>query len=613
MKVSWKTVLLLIIVILSLAGCSILEDELLVDTPPVQEPESVTTVIPTITPTPYLREVASITEIPTPSLMVLPLEAYDIEEILTAIELGIVPTEIQTDYIQLITEEQMVRLLNNTISLRCLEENRIIKTISSHHDGSYITRLTAASYLYEASFPMGYIRNNALLTHASTEANTVSPLDLNSYTFTDTKYTIPSEEERNYIDFVSNQSDLYTGYHVMEFTSDMNFRPYDAMTRAEAILAAYRLYHSVPPKPTYVSFEEVGPHKIPKDLLTKAGTLTTITPDNIPAYKGTSLRRQSWQNSLSASITEPELKFISDNGFDFFRAYYTASSFAAPYFDNDSDQINEANLEELDRLISWGIQYNVHINLCIDGLPGYGLGFDHEKDEVLETHLITDPQTLNLLERFWHMIAKRYADVPNEFLSFTIFDKPEIFTSEFIRNNIIPLVRVIRKESTNRVIFYPIQAITEIENKRDRKSALTVLAKEDVSFTIDLDSLQEPMDASNDILDLSYLKEQLTDLISISNKYHVGYMIGNTNMSDTETKRPMKQFPTALLKGLNEEGIGWYFGEFGGKGFSVINGDNIDAEYIWEEEHNWYVDESLLEQLRLHNHYYEEVNQSSNE
>lgn len=536
-----------------------------------------------------------------PELTILPLEDYDINEILLAIDTGFIPEIIQGDFVQLISTEQFLQLLAQIIHAKGGTSEHIL--LSKEEElKEPITRLKASTYLYEAAFAMKYQVNTAILSNYSYDANSISPLNLNTNSFSDIKSLSLSTEEKIALNYVVNQCDLISGYRLMEYTPDFRFRPKDALTRAEAILAAYRLYNSIPDAPNMISLDEVSTHTIPEDLLTKDSSLPDLTIDHVPSYQGIRLKHTSSYNSLSANFSRTDIEYLAEQGFNFFQAYITASTFAAPYFDDaNPDLINEVCLKQLDQLIAWGIEYDVHINLCIDGLLGHGLSVVNSPDETSEVFLLDDVEALNRTIQLFKLLATRYADVPNEFLSFQLFDNPEFTSSVEIKNYVLPIVRSIRDVNPDRVIFY------DVMDSPDRKKPLTLLAKEKVSFLyslsqerfeINVSSINDFLQDENPMDYSTWSKLLYEDVSKIAEDYNVGFMIHGINTNGLSPLDIEHSYLKTLLNGIHEDGLSWCFGEFGGIGATVLNGDKFDAEYIWDEKRNWYVDEALLELLK---------------
>ena len=141
-------------------------------------------------------------------------------------------------------------------------------------------------------------------------------------------------------------------------------------------------------------------------------------------------------------------------------------------------------------------------------------------------------EALNRTVQFFKLLETRYANVPNEFLSFQLFDQPEFTTSIEIKNYVLPIVRAIRSINPDRVIFY------DVMDSPDRQKPLTLLAKERVSFLYSLTqerfenniaTISEFLQDENQMEYSTWSKLLYQDVSKIAQKYNVGFMIHGIN------------------------------------------------------------------------------------
>ncbi len=108
-----------------------------------------------------------------------------------------------------------------------------------------------------------------------------------------------------------------------------------------------------------------------------------------------------------------------------------------------------ANLEALDEAIEWGRKYSLHVQLCLHRLPGYCSGGPLPG----EASLFEDKATLEKACGLWRALARRYRDVPNERLSFNLFNEP-LYMEEAVYARVArALSRAIREESPERFLL----------------------------------------------------------------------------------------------------------------------------------------------------------------
>ena len=122
---------------------------------------------------------------------------------------------------------------------------------------------------------------------------------------------------------------------------------------------------------------------------------------------------------------------LSEVGFNFIRVvvdtriFYLESQYGEPgeHFDGTSDYVNTEELRNLDDLISWCIDAGIHVCIDVHNTPGgYMLGGDEEASREL---LFTEgsPEEQMFID-YWEFMAMRYSDVPNNALSFNLYNEP---------------------------------------------------------------------------------------------------------------------------------------------------------------------------------------------
>lgn len=189
---------------------------------------------------------------------------------------------------------------------------------------------------------------------------------------------------------------------------------------------------------SYLPIGEVGSYRtdiITDDLLVNT-TLPEATAKDVPYWTGYIMENKisvNYQNDFWSQyregengehyFTEQEFAYLKNNGFNCARILYSMSFLSNP---NDIESINEAELDQLDELISWGLKYNIHIMLSITGMPGKG-NTSWEEENVQNNPLIfTDASMEEAFASYWNMLAKRYADIPAKVLSFELMAEPEV-------------------------------------------------------------------------------------------------------------------------------------------------------------------------------------------
>jgi endoglucanase len=98
--------------------------------------------------------------------------------------------------------------------------------------------------------------------------------------------------------------------------------------------------------------------------------------------------------------------------------------------EGDWSSFDEEKLKNIDDAVRWGRKHCVHVSLNLHRAPGYCV---HDWNGPASWARIPDNQKKNLwtdksaqkaFVAHWRMFAKRYKDVPNEWLSFNLLNEP---------------------------------------------------------------------------------------------------------------------------------------------------------------------------------------------
>ncbi len=401
----------------------------------------------------------------------------DIAEIKEAVALKLVPDDFTDSYQKTVTEKQLCQLLLNCIEKYSGKKNTVWRKKVTSASNMVITRQTMAELIYKGANAMGMNADKVYKTF--TTYYSINKLDkkfvqnwIKKYgydgdrtealtcTYMNFSGTL-NEEFVNFTqltsdaaDFVTTFGDAKTSKKVMGLTVDYHFRPQDKATNLEAVLAVHRLYKGMEPKPSYVVLEKVSANTIDKTLLTKPSRLPEVSNQKLPAWKGVSITDKASASdgclfgNVDRNFHEDKIKFLSEQGFNMVRVMFSFSTLGYP--DYPAGKVNSREMDELDRLIEWGIKYNVHINLCMYGQPEMA---NKWPDEIRTGDLFTNKKKQSNVLSYWKMIAKRYADIPNKYLSFNLMNEPEVESDEIYTEAFTPVVQAIWEESPGRTVI----------------------------------------------------------------------------------------------------------------------------------------------------------------
>ena len=169
----------------------------------------------------------------------------------------------------------------------------------------------------------------------------------------------------------------------------------------------------------YVSATEIGEydHSIITDKMLKAkSSLPEVTQEKLPAeWHGAGITRKSFIEEY-VHYQEQDIAFLKENGFNFTRLYLNFMTFRYPDYPKDPYLVNENELKELDRLLAWCIQYDVHLLITMNR-------YMDEDGNFFKSDWTDMPQNekgWNLIRTYWEMLTRRYKGIPSKYLTFEL-------------------------------------------------------------------------------------------------------------------------------------------------------------------------------------------------
>lgn len=240
--------------------------------------------------------------------------------------------------------------------------------------------------------------------------------------------------------------------------------PTKVLTAEDAVEYALKFYHYPNPMavPEFVAPENVGTYNadiITADLLAKETDLPAASCQQLPAWHGVVMKDMGYRERgmhQDNRIYEYEIRAVKDAGFnqiglelDF--GWLQEQALQDPDFapfeglvaEEDVGSFSLERLEQLDQVLAWCMEYDIHLNLRVVGLPDCGRTDQQEL-------LLSKAETGVGLAACWQAIARRYADIPNEYLSFTLFTSSGVNPKLQV---LLPSVDAIRQESPDRCII----------------------------------------------------------------------------------------------------------------------------------------------------------------
>lgn len=251
--------------------------------------------------------------------------------------------------------------------------------------------------------------------------------------------------------FVLQRHSLINEKTLLDYDESYDMRWLDNLTREEAIRAVVRLGESESNwlyDNNYISIYDFTTYDksiITDELLNKSSSLPEVNHDKLPSsWKGMGISKtKDTVNHYYRDFQEAEIAFLAENGFNFTRVFFNFMSLRYPDFPEDMTQINEQELKELDQLIAWGIEYDVHIQISISNAFNGTGSFD-----------INDAEW-ELFRAYWEALAVRYAGIPTRYLSFDLANEiqPSPENISYAVNQLSTVVQSVRDADPNRVLL----------------------------------------------------------------------------------------------------------------------------------------------------------------
>lgn len=170
-----------------------------------------------------------------------------------------------------------------------------------------------------------------------------------------------------------------------------------------------------------------------------------------PRYRGFNLLAKFGTWNGREKFLEKDFEIMSDWGFDFARipmSYWCWSTKENWY------KIEEEIIKDIDEVVKFGQQYNIHINLNMHRTPGYCInGREEEPFDLFDDTPENMQKALDATVYHWKFFAQRYKGIPSTQLSFDLINEPPKMAEETRYVEIVKaLVAAIRAEDPERLI-----------------------------------------------------------------------------------------------------------------------------------------------------------------
>lgn len=423
--------------------------------------------------------------------------------------------------------------------------------------------------------------------------------------------------------------DKTNGEKLFAWNENMELRPREKVTVADAVEMTMRYYNSISEGPEMLAYADVPTYDksiITDDLLTKQTTLPEASCQNLPkAWKGVTMEDLLYYNDdgdakTDQRIHENEIQLIKDAGFNYVRILFDFEYYMSEIPDQyyifsdypDEGMMNETHLKELDRIIAWCMERDIHVNLTCAGVVGWSkLGIP---DSIFAKAKNAAP-----LAEQWQVLARRYAGIPNTYLSFTLYENPPIWQDAKFADFFGSVVEAIRGEDSDRCIIADLSLKATGESMAQLGVALSSRAALPGELEIDPQAVTAVTDkkiaatawpcesgrtvydgAVTMAFDDGWIQSTPDSVAAVAQQYGVGFMVsqwapymsyGNSTRRERYTDEMMQAFLKDMTQTMEERGYGWCYGNwFGFVGFGAAYPAVRSTTYTKLNEAPLYVD-----------------------
>lgn len=398
-------------------------------------------------------------------------------ELERAISYGIVTEEELTNMDETVTYKQFCELLTNVVSMRGEKFVPAWKKVAEAalDSDEAMQRDDVLLTMFEAAMVMGIDHDEGQLDEwdeslAQGDWWAGRTMDYELFPNWQEAYT-DADGNRDYsiLDhsawYFEKTPSLISGLFPIEPQMDMTYGFDKDVSFEEAVRALTRMVESnakiTAETPVYVPLSEVGTYDksvITGELLSSDSKLPEVAHDSLPTeWKGAGLSSCKDGRHIYRHFRESDVVFLAENGFNFLRLFFGFDTLRFPDYPEDERMVNENELKELDRLIAWGIEHGVHIQISMSFyLDENGNCKTDESDNASGNMMPENDAEWDIINDYWTMLAKRYADIPSRYLTFDLSNEiqPDNRSLDYHAKKLSSMVSSIRSEDADRVLLH---------------------------------------------------------------------------------------------------------------------------------------------------------------
>ena len=426
-----------------------------------------------------------------------------------------------------------------------------------------------------------------------------------------------------------------TGKEIFDIDHEnKTLHPDAPLTRADAVKAVVRLAEQTKypfitgGKPKYVSVYEAGAYDksiITDELLAASSDLPEVAQAQLPAaWQGAGMSARKDGHHAYKDFMESDIIFLSENGFNFLRLFYGFDTLSYPDYPSDRPLVNEYELKELDRLLSWCMEHGVHLQIAMSGIVGVSTMGGEFSTEY------TDDEWENVAAQ-WEMLARRYADIPSRYLSFDLLNEasPEAHTWNRWKSGWTETIERVRAADPDRVLLYSFGGNPDLAWMKEIASLGVAIGCHpyypnwfcagdcdpalEYTWPLAYDDGQNPIPNEADHIDAAATFEaRIKPQMDIAAQYGVGFMVNEMGIYQNRMYWP-SELMTAhyedMLSMLEEKNIPWCLCELQGWPYRFLTAPadewewtGLETEFATYElqgrTESFYVNKTLLDVFR---------------
>jgi endoglucanase len=164
----------------------------------------------------------------------------------------------------------------------------------------------------------------------------------------------------------------------------------------------------------------------------------------LPHWYGFNLQEKFNTDWGVKRFREEDFAWIGELGFNYVRLPMDYRAWAEP---GNWSVLRQSVLEEIDQVMRWAEQYQIHVCINFHRAPGYSVTPPAEPKS-----LWNNDEALFVCATHWSNFARRYKGIPSRLLSFNLLNEPPAMDPAVHRAVISRLVEAVRKEDDKRLI-----------------------------------------------------------------------------------------------------------------------------------------------------------------